>query len=105
MHMPRFLIHPLLTMSCISLLQCHVFSVQCVDDIHSYMYIVQREKKTLGVKRLDLDAAKNHTKKQSGEKLQQVTLVVVHVVVSTHTQSTILQWKAHARFSFSVCSL
>ena len=61
------------------------------------LYIVQREKKTLGVKRLDLDAAKNHTKKQSGEKLQQVTLVVVHVVVSTHTQSTILQlqWKAH----------
>ena len=78
MHMPRFLIHAL--KACYS--QCPVFlyynvmylvfySVQCVDNVHTY--IVQREKKTLGVKRLDLDAAKNRTKKQSGEKLQQVT--------------------------------
>ena len=36
------------------------------------LYNIQREKKTLSVKRLDLDAAKSRTRKLTGDKLMQV---------------------------------
>ena len=45
----------------------------------------QREKKTLAVKRLDLDAAKSRTRKLTGDKLMQVKGNVMQYVAATET--------------------